>query len=69
VINMRAHRSREPAGPSFIPGSGGDFTAAVVLLPSTFGPTGSDQINLRQIAKFAKPGFRTAVAIYEVARR
>jgi hypothetical protein len=43
------------------------------LLPaymaSTFGPTGSDQINLRQIAKFAKPGFRTAVAIYEVTRR
>ena len=38
-------------------------------LDSSFGRTNSDQINLRQIAEFDRPGSRTRLAIYEVTRR
>jgi hypothetical protein len=38
-------------------------------LKSSFGRLNPDDINLRQIAAFAKPGFRARLAIYEVAPR
>jgi Dolichyl-phosphate-mannose-protein mannosyltransferase len=38
-------------------------------LDSSFGRSGSERINLRQIAVFAKPGSRARLAIYEVTRR
>jgi hypothetical protein len=38
-------------------------------LESSFGRLNPDDINLRQIAEFAKPGFRARLAIYEVAPR
>jgi 4-amino-4-deoxy-L-arabinose transferase-like glycosyltransferase len=38
-------------------------------MDSTFGRINSDQINLRQIAVFDKPGSRSRLAIYEVTRR
>jgi hypothetical protein len=38
-------------------------------LKLSFGPLDFDQIRLRQIAAFDKPGSRTRLAIYEVARR
>jgi hypothetical protein len=38
-------------------------------LDSSFGRTNSDQINLRQIAEFDRPGSRTRLAIYEITRR
>ena len=38
-------------------------------LESSFGRLNPDEINLRQIAEFAKPGFHARLAIYEVARR
>jgi 4-amino-4-deoxy-L-arabinose transferase-like glycosyltransferase len=40
-----------------------------VYMASSFGATASDHINVREIAKFPKPGLRTQVAIYEVTRR
>jgi len=36
-------------------------------LESSFGRLNPDEINLRQIAEFAKPGFHARLAIYEVA--
>jgi len=38
-------------------------------LDSSFGPQDFDQMRLRQIAAFDKPGSRARLAIYEVARR
>jgi hypothetical protein len=38
-------------------------------LESSFGRLGPDEINLRQIAEFAKPGLHARLAIYEVAPR
>jgi 4-amino-4-deoxy-L-arabinose transferase-like glycosyltransferase len=38
-------------------------------LDSTFGSANTDQINLRQIATFDKPGSRARLAIYAVTRR
>jgi Dolichyl-phosphate-mannose-protein mannosyltransferase len=38
-------------------------------LESTFGPSSPDQIDLRHIAAFDKPGLHTRLAIYEVVRR
>jgi len=38
-------------------------------LDSSFGDRALDQINLRQVATFDKPGLRAQLAIYEVTRR
>jgi hypothetical protein len=38
-------------------------------LASSFGRLDVDQIHLRQIAEFDKPGSRTRLGLYEVARR
>jgi hypothetical protein len=38
-------------------------------LEASFGRLNPDEINLRRIAEFAKPGFRARLAIYEVAPR
>jgi 4-amino-4-deoxy-L-arabinose transferase-like glycosyltransferase len=38
-------------------------------MDSSFGPRHSDQINLRQIAEFDKPGSRARLGIYAVSRR
>jgi 4-amino-4-deoxy-L-arabinose transferase-like glycosyltransferase len=38
-------------------------------LDSSFGRSGAERINLRQIAVFAKPGARARLAVYEATRR
>jgi hypothetical protein len=38
-------------------------------LDASFGHTNADQIELRQVAAFDKPGLRTQLAIYQVTRR